>query len=77
MNEVALWKQVEKIDKELKASGEYTTRHFMDIRIRLDRLELKMKTLMRWLAAEFPDFSEQFDRLYEQVTWEEDPEKQS
>lgn len=74
MNEVALQKQIEELESELRLSGEFTNRRLLDMKAEMDRLKLELTVLARFLEREMPSFTRDFQSIREEVFQEVDPE---
>ncbi len=73
MNEVALRKQIEDIDQEVKLSGEFTMNRLIQLQAEVDQCKLELEAIRRFLDSAFPSFTNQYNDLVEKVNREFNP----
>jgi len=74
MNEVALKKQIENLEAELKVLEDYLKTELMNLRADTDQLKLEVTACRRVLEQKLPDFREKYLERFSQEVREGDPE---
>lgn len=74
MSEVSLQRQIDWLEKELSATGDYYKTSLLDLRSEIDRLKLGISALQIFLEEAIPDFAEKFMEIRTKTMQELDPE---
>lgn len=74
MNEVALKKQIENLETELKVLEDYLKTEIMNLRADTEQLKLEVTACRRVLEQKLPDFREKYLERFSQEVREGDPE---
>lgn len=74
MNLVALQKEVDRVSRELRVSGDLTDARLIEMKADLDQIKLEIAALSRFLEREIPSFARDFPEVREKILREVNPE---
>ncbi len=67
MNEVALHKEIDRIAKELRFSGELADSRFLELKAEVDQVKPEIAALRKFLEQAIPSFTREFPEVKEQI----------
>ena len=76
MNDTALQKQIDQIERELRLSGEALDSRNLEVRADIDRIKLEIAALKKFLKTALPDFEERYREIFSRTVEEVDPESE-
>jgi len=74
MNQTALQKQLDELNRELRYAGDAVDKRLIGLRAEIDRLKIDMAALAKFLESKYPEFPNEFDRIRNETRLEVDPE---
>ncbi|MFA5517257.1 MAG: hypothetical protein WDA20_13330 [Desulfuromonadales bacterium] len=74
MNQMALEKQITRLQKEIRLGGSEVETRLLELRAEVDRVRLEMSAVKLFLGAAYPAFNEQFPQILARVVAEVNPE---
>lgn len=74
MNLVALQKELDRVERELRLSGDLTDARWIELKADIDKIKLEIAALSRFLEGAVPSFARDFPELREKILREVNPE---
>jgi len=74
MNEVALQREIDRLNNELRLLGDYHKKQLLDLRGEVDRLKLEIASLRMFFEEALPGFADRFPEIYRKTIQEMNPE---